>query len=174
MSDHIEGYAQAMVSVARAEGSLETTKSELSDVARAIEANDELRSTLSNNLLPAAVRGQIVDDVLASKTSNATRALIGMVVSAGHGKDLGAIVEAFGSQIAGGLGRQVATVRTAVALTDDQQKRLAEALSAKAGVDVQLENIVDPSVVGGAVTIMGDTVIDGSVRTRLTQMRDAL
>lgn len=174
MSDHIEGYAQAMLSVARAEGSLDTTKSELHDVVRAIEGNDELRSSLSNNLLPAAVRGQIVDDVLANKTSNATRALVGMVVSAGHGKDLGAIVDAFIRQLAGGLGRQVATVRTAVALSDDQKKRLATALSAKAGTEVELEAIVDPEVVGGAVTTMGDTVIDGSIRTRLTQMREAL
>ncbi|MEL7155109.1 MAG: ATP synthase F1 subunit delta [Actinomycetota bacterium] len=174
MSDHIEGYAQAMLSVARAEGSLETTKEELHQVVRAVEGNDDLRSSLSNNLLPAAVRGQIVDDVLADKTSNATRALVGMVVSAGHGKDLGAIVDAFVNQAAGGLGRKVATVRTAVALSDDQKKRLAEALSAKAGSDVELDNIVDPTVVGGAVTTMGDTVIDGSVRTRLNQMRDAL
>lgn len=174
MSDHIEGYAQAMLSVARAEGSIETTRSELHDVVRAVEASDELRSSLSNNMLPAAVRGQIVDDVLANKTSDATRALVGMVVSAGHGKDLGAIVDAFAKQAAGGVGRQVATVRTAVPLSDDQKKRLTEALSAKAGIDVELENVVDPDVVGGAVTTMGDTVIDGSIRTRLSQLRDAL
>jgi len=34
--------------------------------------------------------------------------------------------------------------------------------------------VVDPSVVGGAVTTIGDTVIDGSLRTRLAQMREAL
>jgi F-type H+-transporting ATPase subunit delta len=68
----------------------------------------------------------------------------------------------------------VATVRTAVPLTDDQKSRLAHALSTSTGSAVELENIVDPEVVGGAVTTIGDTVIDGTVRTRLNKLRDAL
>ncbi len=174
MSDQIDGYAAALLAVANAEGNIETTRSQLTDVARAVDANEDLRSTLSNNLLPAAVRGQIVDDVLANKTSDTTRALVGMIVSAGHGGQLSSIVESFGRQAAGGSGQQMATVRSAVALTDDQKNRLASALSAKAGKPIQLENVVDPDLVGGAVTTMGDTVIDGSLRTRIAQMREAL
>ncbi len=174
MSDQIDGYASALLAVAQADGTLEQTRSELTEVARVVEGNNELRATLSNNLLPAAVRGQIVDDILANKTSNTTRALVGMIVSAGRAGDLAAIVSSFADQAAGGAGRKVATVRTAVPLSSDQQQRLAEALSKKAGTDVELELIVDPSVVGGAVTTMGDTVIDGSVRSRLNRMREAL
>ena len=174
MSERIEGYARALVAVAEAEGDVEVIRSELAAVARAIEANDELRASVSNNLLPAAVRGQIVDDILANKASDTTRALVGMIVSAGHGGDLSAIVDAFTRQVAGGLGRRVATVRSAVPLTDDQKARLVKALSARAGGDVQLDTIVDPSVVGGVVTTLGDVVIDGSLKARLNQMREAL
>ncbi|MEM8923039.1 MAG: ATP synthase F1 subunit delta [Actinomycetota bacterium] len=174
MSDHIDSYAKAMLAVAQAEGSLERTRTELTEVANAVEGNDDLRASLSNNLLPAAVRGQIVDDILANKTSNATRALVSMVVTAGKGADLSAIVESFVSQAAGDAGRQVATVRSAVELSDEQKERLAAALSKRAGTDVELVTVVDPSVVGGAITTMGDTVIDGSVRTRLNRMREAL
>jgi len=68
----------------------------------------------------------------------------------------------------------MATVRTAVALTADQKARLEQALSARTGHSIELENVVDPDVVGGAVTTIGDTVIDGSLRTRLGQMKDAI
>ncbi|MEM7337312.1 MAG: ATP synthase F1 subunit delta [Actinomycetota bacterium] len=173
-SDHIDGYAKALLAVAEAEGSVESVRGELAEVSRAVEGNDELRSTLSNNLLPAAVRGQIVDDILANKTSNATRALVGMIVSAGRAGDMSAIVDSFVAQAAGGSGRQVATVRSAVPLSDDQVSRLSAALSKRAGTDVELYTIVDPTVVGGIVTTMGDTVIDGSVRSRLNQMRESL
>ncbi|MGF1596451.1 MAG: ATP synthase F1 subunit delta [Acidimicrobiales bacterium] len=173
MSDRIDGYANALLAVARAEGSVDGTRAELIDVARAVAANDELRSSLSNNLLPAAVRGQIVDDILANKTSNTTRALVGMIVSAGRGGELGAIVESFANQSAQG-GSRSAVVRSAVPLTDDQRRRLTSALSARAGGPVELQTIIDPTVVGGAVTTMGDTVIDGSLRNRLNQMRDAV
>jgi F-type H+-transporting ATPase subunit delta len=172
--DRISGYADALLAVARAEGNLETTRSQLSDVARAVEGSDELRSSLSNNLLPAATRGQIVDDILAGKASDTVRALVGMIVSAGRGGDLGAIVSAFSNAAAAASGNRIAVVRSAVALSDDQKARLAQALSSRAGGPVELENIVDPDVVGGAVTTIGDTIIDGSLRTKLNQMHEAL
>lgn len=173
MSDRIDGYAQALVSVARAEGNLESTRAQLADVARAVDGSDELRASLSNNLLPAAVRAQIVDDILANKASDTTRALVGMIVSAGRGGELSAIVDSFVRQVAADDGRRVATVRSAAPLTAEQQQRLAKALSAQAGGAVELDVIVDPSLVGGVVTALGDTVIDGSLRTRLGRLHEA-
>ncbi len=173
-AERIAGYAEALLSVARAEGNLETTRTQLRDVARAVEGNEELRSSLSNNLLPAATRSQIVDDLLAGKASDTVRALVGMVVAAGRGGELSQIVTAFGDRAASASGNRVAVVRTAVALSDDQKARLAQALAATAGGPVELENIVDPEVIGGAVTTIGDTVIDGSLRTKLNQMHEAL
>ena len=68
----------------------------------------------------------------------------------------------------------VAEVRSAVALTDDQKARLAAALKASAPAsDVDVVVVVDPTVLGGIVTQIGDTVIDGSVRPRLTQLRES-
>lgn len=173
-SDRVDGYAQALLSVARAEGDVEGIRSQLTDVARAVAGNDDLRVSLTNNLLPAATRTQIVDDILRGKSSDAVRGIIGMIVAAGRGAELGEIVEAFVQAAAAASGKRVATVRSAVALSEDQKTRLAHALSASAGGPVELENIVDPEVVGGAVTTIGDTVIDGSLRTRLNQMREAL
>lgn len=172
--NRVKGYAHALLAVAQAEGNLENTRTELTEVARAVEGNDQLRDSLSNNLLPAATRGQIVDDILAGKASDVTRSLVGMIVAAGRGSELGAIVEAFNASAASAHGRQMATVRTAVALTADQKARLEQALGARTGQAIELENIVDPDVVGGAVTTIGDTVIDGSLRTRLGQMKDAI
>lgn len=174
MSDRIAGYADALLAVARAEGDLQTTRSQLGEVARAVEGNEELRSTLSNNLLPAATRGQIVDDILGGKVSDTTRSLVSLIVTAGRGGDLSAIVSAFIDAAAASSGSRVAVVRSAVALTDDQKARLSQALSASAGAPIELENIVDPEVIGGAVTTIGDTVIDGSVRSKLNQMHEAL
>lgn len=168
------GYAEGLLAIARAEGDVDTTRSQLADVARAIAGNEELRSTLSNNLVPAEVRGQIVDDVLGGKTSDVVRGIVGLIVAAGRGGQLNEIVQAFIGLAASSSGKEVATVRSAVALTADQQAQLAAALKQKTGADVELQVVVDPSVVGGAVTTIGDTVIDGSLRTRLAQMREAL
>ena len=68
----------------------------------------------------------------------------------------------------------MAEVRSAIPLTDDQKSRLADALGQATGKQVEVKVIVDPSIKGGLVAQVGDTVIDGSVRRRLEQLRIAL
>jgi F-type H+-transporting ATPase subunit delta len=68
----------------------------------------------------------------------------------------------------------VGEVRTAIPLDDEQRRRLTEALERATGKKIELKVIVDPSVVGGIVARVGDTVIDGSIRHRLEQLREAL
>jgi F-type H+-transporting ATPase subunit delta len=73
--------------------------------------------------------------------------------------------------VAGGRGQQVAEVRSAIALTSEQEQRLAAALSKVTGKTVDLKVVVDPSVLGGLVATIGDEVIDGTVRFRLDQLK---
>jgi len=65
-------------------------------------------------------------------------------------------------------------VRSAVALPAAQQDGLIAALKAKLGRDVRVQNVVDPSLIGGAVIRAGDMIIDGSVKERLNKLADAL
>ena len=67
--------------------------------------------------------------------------------------------------------RLLAEVRSAVALTPEQEQRLAAALSRLQGREVRVNVIVDPEVVGGIVVRVGDEVIDGSVASRLENAR---
>ena len=69
---------------------------------------------------------------------------------------------------------EVAEVRSAVALDDAQVQRLAQALSRATGKSVEVKVVVDPTVMGGLVATVGDTVIDGSVRHRLEQLKETL
>lgn len=174
MSDRINGYADAMLAIARAEGDVKGISDELFAVGRAVDTNDELRNVISDGQLPAERRIQIMDDLLEGKARAATKGLVAMVVGAGRGADLGKIASALAERAATSAGKQVATVRSAVALSGDQQSRLATALAAKLGTEVDIKVIQDPSVVGGLITTVGDTVIDGSVRTRLNRLRESL
>lgn len=174
MTERITGYVEALLAVTRAEGNTEAVQHELIAFADAVRDNDQLRTALSDPLLPGSIKEQITTDLLSGRANDTTRALIAMIVAAGRGAELPDIADAFASQAAAARGRRVAVVRTAVPLTADQHARLANALTQAMGGDVELQVTVDPSVVGGAVTTIGDTVIDGSIRSRLNKMRDAL
>ena len=171
--DRIAGYADAVVAVARAEGDLAVVEDELFAVKRVFEKSDELRETLSDRRIPAARRQQIAEDVLDGRVSEATLALVSMVVAAGRGGDLPSIISAAVELSASLREKAVAEVRSAVSLSDEQRHRLGEALTKATGKDVTVKVIVDEDVLGGLITRIGDEVIDGSVRTRINQLREA-
>ncbi len=174
MSDRTNAYADALLLVASVEGDIDAVKKQMAEVARAVAGNDELSSMLGNANLPATQRNEVIDELLNGKVLDSVRGLVGMIVGTGRGAELSAIVDAFIERSSASKGRKIATVRSAVALTEDQQMRLAAALAKTAGTEVDLQVVIDPAVVGGAITTIGDTVIDGSLRTRLSQMREAL
>ena len=175
MSDNrIEGYARGLFEIARAEGTLDEVEDELFRFARSLESSDELRSALSDELIPPAKRQAIIEDLLGSKATSTTTQLISMVVGSGRARDLPAIVDNLVARASSAKDLEVAEVRTAVTLTADQQQRLAAALTNATGKRVNLKVVVDPSVLGGIVATVGDTVIDGSVRTRIDQLKSRL
>jgi F-type H+-transporting ATPase subunit delta len=65
-------------------------------------------------------------------------------------------------------------VRSAVPLTDQEREALAGNLARSTGKRIQLHPAVDPALLGGLVLRMGDTVVDGSVRAKLEQLRERL
>jgi F-type H+-transporting ATPase subunit delta len=176
MSDaRITAYARALADIAEAEGVLARVDAEFSSIAAAYESNDQLRSTIGDQAIPVERRQGIVEQLLAGKGAHPlTAQLLGMVIGAGRGRDLSAIASAIGNRNASSQGRAVAEVRSAVALTEDQQRRLGEQLAKAVGTDVNVKVIVDPSVVGGLVATVGDKVIDGSVRTKLDRVKARL
>lgn len=174
MADRIDAYAAALFEVARAEGSLETVEEELFRVARTIEGSDELRSTLTDRAVPVELRQGIVEDLLGGRASSVTTALVSFVVGSGRSKDLPAIIDRLVERAAEERSQAVAEVRSAIPLDDDQKDRLAVALGKATGKNISVKVIVDPSILGGIVAQVGDTVIDGSVRSRLNQLREAL
>jgi F-type H+-transporting ATPase subunit delta len=175
MSDsRIEGYARGLFEIARAEGTIDEVEDELFRFARSYESSDELRNALSDEQIPAAKRQAIIEDLLGGKVTPTTTQLISMVVGSGRARDLPAIVDKLVARASSAKNLEVAEVRSAIALTADQETRLAAALANATGKQVNLKVVVDPSVLGGLVATVGDTVIDGTVRTRIEQLKSRL
>jgi F-type H+-transporting ATPase subunit delta len=172
--DRVDGYATALFEVARAEGHLQDVEDELFRFARVLEGSDELRATLTDAAIPVERRQGIVEDLLGPRASPTTTALVSFVVASGRGRDLPAIVERLVARAAEERQHAVAEVRSAIPLDDDQRRRLEQALSKSLGKQVEVKVVVDPSVMGGLVTRVGDTVIDGTIRHRLDKLRETI
>jgi F-type H+-transporting ATPase subunit delta len=173
VTDRCDAYAEAFFGIIAAEGSLNEAQDELFRFSRIVEGNEDLHGKLADANLPAALRQQIVEDLLGGKAFPSTIGLASLVAATGRMRDLPTIVDRLLRRTASLTNRTVAEVRTAVELSDDQRKRLAESLKKATGKDVDIVVIIDPTVLGGVVTQIGDTVIDGSIRHRLAQLKES-
>ena len=174
MSDEkIQGYAQAILAVASAESNGAQVEDEIYRFSQVLQSSEELKSTLSDASIPSARRQQIVEDLLDGQVTQTTVALVSMVVAAGMGSDIKAIADRVIGLGAESRDKAVAEVYSVVDLSSDQQQRLAAALKSATGKDVEMKIIIDESVMGGLLVQIEDEVIDGTVRTRLKQLREA-
>ena len=172
--DRVRGYAAGLLELARAEGVVPRVSDELYRIARALETSSDLRLTLSDPRLPLERKHGVVADLLGGRVLPLTLNLVNFVVAAGRSRDLPAIADELATRAANERDRVVAEVRTAFELDEETVQRLAEALSRATGKQVEVKTVIDPSLVGGVVARVGDTVIDGSLRHRMEGLRQAL
>lgn len=172
--DRITGYARGIFEMSRAEGELERVEDELLTVSHAFEGSADLRSSLTDPQLPLDKKQNIVDGLIGGRASSLTVGLVQLLVSQGHASDLPAIATAVADAAASSRDKELAEVRSAVPLDDQTVQRLTTALSRATGKDVEVKVTVDPSIIGGIVATVGDTVIDGSIAKRVESVRQAV
>lgn len=170
----VEGYADAIFTVAKAEGALDRVEDELYQFARAYEANADLGRQLGDSAIDVGTRMKIIDDLLGRKAHPQTVSALMYIVQAERARQLSAIADAVVAKAASERRRAVAEVRAAVPLDDQQVQQLAAAIEKTTGREVEVKVVVDPEVVGGVSVRVGDTVIDGTVARRLQEMRTAM
>jgi F-type H+-transporting ATPase subunit delta len=174
VADRIDGYASAIFEIAKAEGGVDVVEDELFQFVQIFQGNDQLREKLTDQSLPVEKRQAIVEDLLGQKASPLTVNLISFLVGSGRAGELPEIINRLVERAAAERQHQVAEVRSAIPLDDEQRRRLTEALQRATGKKIELKVIVDPSVIGGVTARVGDTVIDGTIRHRLEQLREEI
>jgi F-type H+-transporting ATPase subunit delta len=106
--------------------------------------------------------------------SDLTRNFIGVLAANRRLAALPNIVRAFAAIAAAQRGEVTAEVTSAHPLNDDQIAQLATRLKAREGKEVKIKASVDPEILGGLVVRIGSRQIDGSIRTRLNTLAQAM
>lgn len=174
MDDRISGYAQGIFEMARAQGEAERVEEELLAISRAFEGSPDLRSSLTDPRLPLEKKQGILDELIGGRASSLSVGLVRLLVGQDLASDLPAIARAVAGAAASSRDKELAEVRSAVPLDDQTVDRLATALARATGKDVEVKVTVDPSIIGGIVATVGDTVIDGSIAKRVESVRQAV
>ena len=166
-------YANAAFSLAKDIDRLDQWSRMLA-VAEAVVQTDAAQALISAPALADVVKAQRLIDVMGDALDDRGRRFIHVLANNKRLDLLAEIATQFEALKA--EAEQVVDVQitAAVALTDTQIDAYSTALERRFEQQVHVQIAVDPSLLGGAVIRAGDTVIDGSLRSRLTRLNEAL
>ena len=146
-------------------------ESQLFDFARVVSSDPELELALASKLGDSSERVALVDALLSKTSSPATLAIVRHLVQSPRGRRIGELLATAADIVADAAGSVVATITAASEPSAAQLERLQSLLAAQYGRTPRLNLIVDPEMIGGLRVQLGDEVIDGSVATRLADLR---
>jgi F-type H+-transporting ATPase subunit delta len=168
-------YAKALLAIGREDGKAEKYKEELGGFARLLEEQKELEMAISNPLYDAEGRKKVLEAVVKRLSlSKVMSSFLFLCFDKGriqYLKDIYAFYEKLTDELANIVR---ADFVSAVELPKESIAKIQGALSKKTGKEVRMEVTVDPALIGGAVTKIGDLVLDGSVRTQLMSLKESL
>tara|TARA_B100000945_G_scaffold143158_1_gene114558 strand:- start:28 stop:570 length:543 start_codon:yes stop_codon:yes gene_type:complete len=168
-------YAKALVNLAENEKDLDNTGIHLHSITEVYIENSELRQVLSDAKVSSGLKLEIIKDVLSKiKVSKLVDTFIRYILAKRRIDFLPDIERAFNLLLQERLGRIEAKVTTASELQKDTVKKLVNAISSYSGKEIEVNVTIDPSIIGGVITRIGSTVIDGSIQTYLNQIRKSI
>lgn len=168
-------YARAIYELGKEAGTLSRLTQELDDFAAMYSGHEELRGLLDNPLLPEAERESLLKELCSrmglSETSQSTLRLLGRRRRLPALPDIARQLARLADEDQG-LVRAVVT--SAGPLNEAYLARLRAEIEKAIGKKVAIAHRQDPSLIAGVVTQIGDQVIDGSARARLSSFRESL
>ena len=164
---------EAEGSAANINGELDRVEDELFEISRVIAENFELRKALVGPGTTSA-KSTLVSDVLGKRASESTVRLAAALVTSLRGRSIEAGFADYLSALANRRNRLIANVRVAVAITDTQKVRLAQAIEKQVGQPIRVNIQVDPTLIGGVSVKFADELVDGSISNRLAGAGRAL
>lgn len=148
-----------------------TIEAELFAFGTAVSSDDELELALASKLGRVDAKVSLVEALLAGKVSAQTLAIVRHLVQQPRGRRIGELLRYAAGVVADQAGTTIATVTSASRLAPAQLARLQKSLSARYGRELTINQVLDLGVVGGLRVQIGDDVIDGSISTRLSDLR---
>jgi len=168
-------YAGALLALADEKGQVDAVATDMAAFAKLIAGSKPLTSAINNPLLPrdqvAGALNQVVDKAGAGQL---TKNFVGLVAKNGRARELPQMAEAFAAELAARRGELMAEVTTARALSKAQEKALKDTLAKEMGSKVQIDQKVDPDILGGLIVRVGSKMVDSSLKTKLQKLKLSL
>jgi F-type H+-transporting ATPase subunit delta len=166
-------YAEAAFQIGRADGTLDAWERDLAAVGELL-SHAELRRLIEHPVVPYAAKEQLLRRATGHTVGAEVLSLVLLMVRRGRPRAIDRMIAHFGELLRRERGIVLAEVRSALALEPEQRQAVSERLTELTGETVEMNEVVDETLIGGIAVRIGDRLYDASVRSRLERLRARL
>ncbi|MBU5676596.1 F0F1 ATP synthase subunit delta [Alkaliphilus sp. MSJ-5] len=167
-------YASALFEIAFEEQVYEKVKDELSFILDCFKSEPQLYRILKSPLISADEKKDIVSNIFKDRVSQEVFNFLRIIVDKGREGYIESMVREYIALADAVKNKVDAVAITAIPMDKQDLLKLQVNLSMSSGKNIQLQNQVDPTIIGGVLVKIGDKVIDGTVKSRLANMQEQL
>ena len=164
-------YAKALLNLAKDSGAEAEVNENMQDIATTIAENSELETMLKSPVIKAADKKKVLNAVFTSKVHNISLGLFNLLEENKRMVMLESIAKQYTIIYDYLKSMQVAKVTTAVPLTKALEEKVLAKIVELTGNKASIENIVDPTVIGGFILRVGDVQYDASISNHFNELR---
>ena len=166
-------YATAILDLSKSKGASEVVNNDMKSIASTIRGNAELSTFIHNPTIKVEVKEKALLEVFAT-VDNVTKGLLHLLFENKRFEILDAIAAEYSKLFDIMNNVEVAKVTTAVAMDAALEAKVLAKIATLSDKKITIENIVDPSIIGGFVLRIGDQQYNASVANRLQVLKREL
>jgi F-type H+-transporting ATPase subunit delta len=167
-------YAKALIDLASQQGVVNEVNTDMSFFEQICEENDEFVAVMASPIVRHDKKLGILKKIFEKNVNPVTFSIFTVLTKKNREKLIYPIAVEFKKLFNQQKGIQKVIVSSVEALTDQQKAAFSKVVSDAINKQVELEEKIDPSLIGGYVLRVGDTQIDTSVRKKLNDLKLAL
>ena len=167
-------YAETLLRLAERERAVEEIDAGVAVLGALLAEDERFARFLAAPQIAATAKRALVERALGERLPPALVKFLRLVIDKHREPMLGEILDAWRELQDARANRTTATLVTAAAVDDAMREGVRVALEGVTGKHVVLDTRVDPALLGGVVIRFGDTVVDGSIKSRLAALRQRL
>ncbi|MBD0831183.1 ATP synthase F1 subunit delta [Aestuariibaculum sediminum] len=163
-------YAKAVLSLASEKNAAEAVNADMALIANTIAESNELNDVLQNPIVRSSVKKAVFQEVFKD-TNPLTANLVDTLISNKRIALIGEVAKQYTILYDQLKGSQIAKVTTAVPLTEALNAKVLAKVKELTGKEVEVQNVIDESILGGFVLRVGDMQYDASVANKLNKLK---
>lgn len=167
-------YGHALFEIAKSEGKVDVFLKELGEVSTILNTNVEIREFLMHPAIPYGDKKKVIKEIFRGRVDSEIIRLVTILLEHDRMDQLRTVYYDYKYLTYKERGKKIAYATTAVEMTEEEREAIRKKLSEKYNKEIEVQNILDPEVIGGVYLRLGDKIMDGTIRGKLQDMKSML